>query len=377
MDFFWKIRPFCALLLLLLAGGCATTAPRHSGPASAVPTPTSIPHRDNRGAGALLLVLAQLGRTTDVAVLERALDKLERFGLPHEDALAAVARSEGLWAHSQYGRLDRLAERLEAGIPMLVQLQDSPEKAESRYFAVVDRYDEKARVMQVRTGDGLPVTFPEGEFWRRWERVRFWMMTIGPPMSGTWTLSALEHVSRMQFYDALGLYDRADDDAARALLLEGRNADLCIAVAVRERARGRPAAAEDLLRRALKNDDGFVRAANNLAYLLAEQGRDLAEAEQFAHAAVLREPTNPRLLDTLGFVLQAQGRWAEALPLFERAYLRSRTMGVAIRRELGLHLAAAYAYLDRRAEGARVIQELLDREPGLLLPPTLAALVSP
>jgi len=257
----------------------------------------------------------------------------------------------------------------------MVQLQDEAGRSQSRYFVLVDRYDTTGRVLRVRTGDGLPLAFSEGEFWRRWERVRFWMMTIGPPERGMWELSALEYASRMQFYDALGRYELGDLDAAKALLLEGKNCELCISIAVRERSRGRPEAAEALLRKVIAKGDSYVRAANNLAYLLAEQGRDLPEAEQLARTCVAREPTNPRVLDTLGFVLQTQGRWAEALPVYESAYLRARYATLAVRREIGLHLAQTYLALERRPEATRMTKELLTLDPNLLLPPALSALV--
>ena len=385
--------PVLLALLIPLGSGCSTARSSRSlpvpvgsepellpkpeqAPQSLVVKPTRmVPRRDQKGVGALFLVLEQRGRTTDVSVLHSALAQMEDGGLPHEDALAVLAKAQGLWAHAQYGRLDRLAERMKPGISVMVQLQDEPDRIQSRYFALVDRYDTTGRVLRVRTGDGLPLAFSEGEFWRRWERVRFWMMTLGQPENGTWELSALEYASRMQFYDAMGRYELGDLDAAKALLLEGKNCELCISIAVRERSRERPEAAESLLRKVVAKGDSYVRAANNLAYLLAEQGHDLPEAEQFARTCVAREPTNPRVLDTLGFVLQTQGRWAEALPVYESAYLRARYATLAVRREIGLHLAQTYLALERRPEATRVTKELLNLDPNLLLPPALSALV--
>ena len=382
------MRPACGwvLGLVILFTGCA--APPEATPPSVPVAPAppvhplpvtqpsrAVPHRDRSGVGALHLVLEQMGRTCEVAHLTAEVAKLESSGMPHEEALAAHARRHGLWAHAQYGRLDRLADRVRAAMPVLVQLQDAERRADQRYFAVVDAYQVSNRILRLRTGDGLPLAISEGEFWRRWERVRFWMMTVGPPELGTWELSALEYVSRMQFLDAAGRFEEGDADAAKALLLEGNQADLCISVAVRERARGRAEAAEALFRRAMDKEGAYVRAANNLAYLLAEQGRDLEEAEQLARACVLREPTNPRVLDTLAFVLQVRGRWADALPLYERAHQRARHMVLPVRREIGLHLARAYLETGQPAEAARLARELLVMDPAILLPSDLSRLV--
>lgn len=328
---------------------------------------------DRRGVDLLTRLLQGAGQTTVVSVVEGALRDLERSGMPYEEALAAVARRYGLWPHSQYGTTALLIDRLEVGVPVLVQLQDTEDR-KTRYFALIEKYAATVPTYLARLDDGTLIRFTEAELWRRWNRTRFWMMTACPPARGGWTLSALEHISRMQFYDAAGQVELADQDAAKALLLDGRNPDLCVALAVRERMRGRLGPAEELLRRVLARNPDYVRAMNNLAYLLTEQGRHPEEAEKLAREAVLREPTNPRVLDTLAFVLQSQERWAEALPLYERAHQRALHMPPAVRREIGFHLIRAYLQQDRSGDAGLVLQELLREDPGLLIPPDLEKL---
>lgn len=329
---------------------------------------------DPKGLIALASILAQEKMPADAGQLAEEFARLEENGLSVQDALVALAKARGLWAYAHFSRIDRLSERLKAGMAVVVQLQTDPNRVQSRTFALVEHYDPTGGIVRVRAGDGVSQNITEGEFWKRWERLRFWLMTAGPPERGTWELSAWELVSRMQFHDSKGNFDAADADGAKALLLDGANPDLCISIAVRERMRGRPDEAEKLFRRAMNKQEGYIRAANNLAYLLAEQGRDLDEAEHLARECVLGESTNPRVLDTLGFVLQAQGRWSDATPIYERAYQRARSMTVVARREIGMRLARAYVHENRRAEAASIVKELLKMDPNLLLPAELAGL---
>lgn len=368
---------FLSGLVLWMTVGCqapdvasSPVAPATPEAALAPPPKPRVLTYDRRGVDLMARLLQGGGRTAEVTQIEAALRDLERSGMPYEEALAAVARRYGVWPHSQYGTTAVLIDRLDVGVPVLVQLQDT-EDSKTRYFALIEKYGSTVPTYLARLDDGTLIKFTEAELWRRWNRRRFWMMTACPPERGSWELSALEHISRMQFYDAAGQFEVADADAAKALLLDGRNPDLCVALAVRERMRGRLEAAEELLRRVLARQPDYVRAMNNLAYLLTEQGRNPEEAEKLARAAVLREPTNPRVLDTLAFVLQSQQRRAEALPLYERAHQRALHMPPAARREIGFHLIRAYLQQERRDEAGLILQELLREDPGLLVPPDL------
>jgi tetratricopeptide (TPR) repeat protein len=71
-------------------------------------------------------------------------------------------------------------------------------------------------------------------------------------------------------------------------------------------------AAEGYYRKALEIDPNFVQAANNLAYLLAEQGRQLEEAVALALRARELKPDDPYVLDTLGWVYYRQGKYGDA-----------------------------------------------------------------
>jgi tetratricopeptide (TPR) repeat protein len=63
-----------------------------------------------------------------------------------------------------------------------------------------------------------------------------------------------------------------------------------------------------------------ANAANALGFTLADHKRDLKRAEQLVRAALVSQPDNPAVLDSLGWVLYRRGQGAAALPPLERAY---------------------------------------------------------
>lgn len=357
--------------------GCRSASPvaPPAVPESAVAAPSpksveAVPVRRKTGwpaADTLTLLLRSAGRTVEVVAVRGALAEVQESSVILEEALVQVARRQGLWAHAQYGTPALLRERLAAGVPVLVQVEPPRERPDGA-FVVVTAYHPNRNMFRVLNARGQAVDQAEHDLLRDWAAMHFWMMTACRPERGRWDLTPLEHLSRMQAYDAAGRYDRGDADAARALVKGGRNPDVYVALGARERARGRPEAAEDLWRRALARDPQHVRAANNLAYLLAEKGRNLEEAEQLARGAARVEPTNPRVLHTVGFVLQARGRPDEALVWLERAWKQAGAETLLVRREIGLQLVRVYRSQQRKDEADRLLHILRQQEPGLLVP---------
>jgi tetratricopeptide (TPR) repeat protein len=63
----------------------------------------------------------------------------------------------------------------------------------------------------------------------------------------------------------------------------------------------------------------FAPAANNLAYLYSEHGGDKEKALQLAQTAKEAAPEDPRISDTLGWILYKRGVFQRALPLLEES----------------------------------------------------------
>lgn len=68
---------------------------------------------------------------------------------------------------------------------------------------------------------------------------------------------------------------------------------------------------------AIKADDQDLTVINNYAYYLAEQNRNLKEAEQMAKRVIEKEKDNTTYLDTYGWVLYKRGKLVEAAKVME------------------------------------------------------------
>jgi tetratricopeptide (TPR) repeat protein len=85
---------------------------------------------------------------------------------------------------------------------------------------------------------------------------------------------------------------------------------------------GRIAEAKASYNSALQADPNSDVAANNLAYLLAEEGRDLQTALTWASSARQRQPNSPAIADTLGWVYYKLGNHVLARDQLEFAALK-------------------------------------------------------
>jgi tetratricopeptide (TPR) repeat protein len=86
-----------------------------------------------------------------------------------------------------------------------------------------------------------------------------------------------------------------------------------------QQARGDFGAAKASYERALELNPRFGAAANNLAYILAEEGGSEDRALQLAQTAKEELPEDPRVSDTLGWVLYKRGVYERALRLINEA----------------------------------------------------------
>jgi len=104
--------------------------------------------------------------------------------------------------------------------------------------------------------------------------------------------------------------------------------------------------AEKLYRISMSESAVEPLGLNNLAFLLAKQGRHLDEAEGLAKRAVRLTPGQSYVFDTMGIILVKQGRPAEAMPWLRAALARAGILDPEI---LG-HLADAYDALGRHEQ---------------------------
>ena len=94
---------------------------------------------------------------------------------------------------------------------------------------------------------------------------------------------------------------------------------------------------EEHYRAALEINPEFVPAANNLAYNLAEQDKDIDEALQFARLAKEKLPEDPNVMDTLGWVYYKKGLYDSAIGEFSDSLVKLGENPV-----VNYHLGMAY-----------------------------------
>lgn len=371
--------PGCLALIALLLAGCAT-APLPS-PLKREPVPPSAMMKERfpdhlrvaySDAGDWLVpwLLHYWAHADDPAPHVARLNDLKSDGLTTEEALLVLLPGLGLWTHASYANVTLVRERVAAGCPVIVQLAAGSGRQRGRRFAIVTGAPAPG-ALTVLYDDGREVDLNELDFVTAWRPVRYWMLTASPPERATWPMRSGERVNLIRFMDRAGQSARADAIGEEALARDPNNPDLLASLGLRAWSRGRPADAERLLRRALALNPRHVRAANNLSWMLAEQGRALEEADELARRAVMLEPSNPRLLDTQGFVLMKQGRHAEAVPVLERAWHRARTLSPETRIEIGVRLAQAYAKSGQHDRVPQLLVPLRQLNPNLVIPEDL------
>jgi tetratricopeptide (TPR) repeat protein len=312
------------LLLVPLAAGCVTVAPRSRAPGDGARVLAEVPVRrfgfERCGAGSLAAALAALGDPVSVEELDAALPKAANGGVLSLD-LVLEARRRGHEARLVAGGPELVRAELAAGRApiLLLRVLDAPGVSRDYWhYAVADGWDPGKGLVRVQFGDGKARWTTFAALDRAWEPGGRGTIVVspGPPISppaenGLRFAVALEEAGRPA--EAARLYRRLlADDPASALLWTGLgNAEV---------AAGDTVAGEAAYREALARDPGAADALNNLAWLLYEEGSRLAEAEGLARRSVAAGGPDPWLaLDTLGRILHARGRCAEAARTLRRA----------------------------------------------------------
>nr|WP_321399831.1 tetratricopeptide repeat protein [uncultured Desulfobacter sp.] len=77
--------------------------------------------------------------------------------------------------------------------------------------------------------------------------------------------------------------------------------------------------AEEYYRKVLELNPKHAEAANNLAFILSERKKDVDEAFEYAAIAREKDPKNPNVLDTMGWVFYQKGNYLNALSELEES----------------------------------------------------------
>lgn len=120
-------------------------------------------------------------------------------------------------------------------------------------------------------------------------------------------------------------------------------------------AQGNKRKAVEYYREALDKAEGYTPALNNLAYLYADNYGSPAEALELALKAYRNEPSNPGIMDTLGYALLKNDRAKEAVTILNKAAEQLPKVA-AVRLHQGQALLAA----GQRAEAEQALKAAVE-----------------
>jgi tetratricopeptide (TPR) repeat protein len=171
--------------------------------------------------------------------------------------------------------------------------------------------------------------------------------------------------NNMGAYQGLARYllgsNRVDEGVATyeaAVQKQPRSAPLRFTLATLYEGVGRRAEAVPHYEEAIKIDPNLAVAKNNLAYLMAEDDKNLDRALDLAQEAKAQLPESGNVADTLGFVLLKKGIPEAAIGYFQEAESAFKP-GDADLSVVRLHLAAAYEANKQPEKAVEVLERVI------------------
>jgi Flp pilus assembly protein TadD len=145
-----------------------------------------------------------------------------------------------------------------------------------------------------------------------------------------------------------------------ALKLQPNNAGLWAAYGMLNERAGKIDEAKRAYQKALDIQPNTAVAANNLAWLMAEDGKDLDRALELARRAKLAAPQSPSVNDTLAWVYYKRQLFDSAVPLLQEAVKQSPEHAV-----YRFHLAAALNGQGKKEQAKSEMAKAVKLDPAL------------
>jgi len=158
----------------------------------------------------------------------------------------------------------------------------------------------------------------------------------------------LSDLTRLE--DAYNLY-------SQALEADPENEDLLYARALVAETMNRLDLAEQDMRHILDNDPDNVRTLNALGYTLADRTERYEEALEYIQQAYARDPDDPAIIDSMGWVQYRLGNLDKAREYLQRAYDMTNDG------EIGAHLGEVLWMQGNRDGARRIWDESLKNSP--------------
>ena len=169
------------------------------------------------------------------------------------------------------------------------------------------------------------------------------------------------------FRDSLGWaafknrdYRKAEEELKKSLSMRNNVYDPHYHLATLYYATGELNKAEEYYRQAIKFKPDSAEALNNLAYLLAEQNRQLDEATSMAEKAVKIDQNNASYLDTLGWLYYRAGKLPQALSLLQKSAQIAPGQG-----EILMHIGVVYLDMGEFATALDYLKQAQKADPNL------------
>ena len=255
--------------------------------------------------------------------------------------LGDYARRFNLWVRQYHGSVDDVRQKLAAGVPLLVLGKFS----EQTHYFIVLGWDSFRQVVTVHSDTRPRYEMRVEDFQRHWDRAGNWTLLVCPPEKATWRLSAEEYNDLGVFFERSGMLESATQQYVAAAQMYPGNSyyRMNLGNVLLKQRRLREAA--NLFARAVELDAQNADAMNNLAYTYSEMGQNLDDAEKLcARATALLPARKAYYLDTLGSVLQKEGKLDEARATFEQALAATTDRQPSLRAAIRQHLSTAGAH---------------------------------
>jgi Flp pilus assembly protein TadD len=177
-------------------------------------------------------------------------------------------------------------------------------------------------------------------------------------------ISRLQRPSRLQLqlgaiFEQAQQTERAEQIYRRILQADPTFAPVHVAMGVLAERRGNKGVARDHYLNALNHDRDNVIALNNLAYILADNFGEDRQALDYAMRAYQLRSNDPRIMDTLGYILVKNERPQDALNLLQQAHTLLPEIPV-----VAIHLAQAKIALGDKAAARALLEEVRDNTTG-------------
>lgn len=155
-----------------------------------------------------------------------------------------------------------------------------------------------------------------------------------------------------------GQHQEALDVLTAAMARYPQNVDILYARALAAEKMGHEDVFEQHLRSVLQIEPKNARALNALGYYLVDRSRELDEAERYIKQAIEIMPTDPAIIDSLGWLSYRRGNYTEALQLLRKAYQ------LLFDPEIAAHLGEVLWVSGDRQSASEIWDDALKQRPG-------------